>query len=53
MEDDEIQIDIDGASPGDQPVPWGPPWRREQPPDPLHSNPYQEFPDGTPAARHC
>ncbi|KAM0019185.1 hypothetical protein Hdeb2414_s0026g00682601 [Helianthus debilis subsp. tardiflorus] len=50
---DEIQMEIDGAPPGGQPVPRGPRRRRPPPPDPLQGHPYLEFPDGTPASRHC
>ncbi|KAM0014628.1 hypothetical protein Hdeb2414_s0034g00725951 [Helianthus debilis subsp. tardiflorus] len=52
MEDDDIQLELDGAPPGGQPVQQGPRQRRLQPPDTLQGHPYLEFPDGTDAARH-
>ncbi|KAJ0638815.1 hypothetical protein HanHA300_Chr00c0041g0694411 [Helianthus annuus] len=53
MEDDEIQMEIDGAPPGDQLVPRGPRRRRPPPVDPQQGHPYIEFIDGSHASRHC
>ncbi|MFS7951751.1 hypothetical protein Hanom_Chr07g00598801 [Helianthus anomalus] len=53
IQGDDIQVELDGASSGGQPVQRGPRRRRLPPPDTLKGHPYLEFPDGTPAARHC
>ncbi|MFS8003665.1 hypothetical protein Hanom_Chr13g01216541 [Helianthus anomalus] len=52
MEEVEIQMEIDGALLGRQPVSRGLRRRGPPPPDPLHDHPYLEFPDDTPASRH-
>ncbi|KAM0035646.1 hypothetical protein Hdeb2414_s0015g00448901 [Helianthus debilis subsp. tardiflorus] len=48
MEDDEIQMEMDGAPSWDQLVPRGP--RQTRPPsvETLQGHPYLEFIDGTP-----